>query len=452
MRRPSRARPREAASRYLTSTAAPASSSCALIESASSWSTPSLTAFGAPSTRSFASLRPRPGDRADDLDHLDLLVAGAREDDVERRLLLGRGRAVAAPPARPRRRDRDRSGGGDAPLLLDLVLELDELEHGHLPELLEHRVDCCHRYSSSLVLSVVGSSALGRGLGRRSLGGLRLGFGSRLGLVASARSASAPRGRRLGGARPRRRRGLGRVGLPRPRVAHVSPCSSSCSMRASISPTRFCSGALTSPTTRRQRRDDRAEHLAAQHVDRRQLREALDVLGRRSPRPRARRRGSRAPASRAPRRRAPSRRRPGRRPLSMNAIAVGPSSSASSASAPAASAARRVSVFLTTREPRAVLEQLVAQPVDLRHRQAAVVGDDQRLASVRSRSVSSATTRSLSLLLHPPPPLRTIEPAGRRARRRRDVSGLPRPPRLGFCARSRAASCLSATGCGCRRL
>src|SRR3954470_22274288 len=33
------------------------------------------------------------GRGADDLDHLDLLVAGAREDDVERRLLLG-GRAV----------------------------------------------------------------------------------------------------------------------------------------------------------------------------------------------------------------------------------------------------------------------------------------------------------------------------------------------------------------------
>src|SRR5829696_7182903 len=45
---------------YLSSTLAPASSSCALMESASSWATPSLTALGAPSTRSFASLRPRP--------------------------------------------------------------------------------------------------------------------------------------------------------------------------------------------------------------------------------------------------------------------------------------------------------------------------------------------------------------------------------------------------------
>src|SRR6476646_2881983 len=45
---------------YLTSTEAPASSSCALIVSASSRLTPSLTAFGAPSTRSLASFRPRP--------------------------------------------------------------------------------------------------------------------------------------------------------------------------------------------------------------------------------------------------------------------------------------------------------------------------------------------------------------------------------------------------------
>src|SRR5215211_2127000 len=45
---------------YFSSTLAPASSSCDLIESASSWATPSLTGLGAPSTRSFASLRPSP--------------------------------------------------------------------------------------------------------------------------------------------------------------------------------------------------------------------------------------------------------------------------------------------------------------------------------------------------------------------------------------------------------
>src|SRR3954452_4242895 len=45
---------------YLISTEAPASSSCALTVSASSWATPSFTGWGAESTRSLASLRPSP--------------------------------------------------------------------------------------------------------------------------------------------------------------------------------------------------------------------------------------------------------------------------------------------------------------------------------------------------------------------------------------------------------
>src|SRR5438067_898391 len=91
------------------------------------------------------------GDGADDLDHLDLLLPGAGEDDVERRLLLDRRATVARPRAR---RDGDRSGGGDAPLLLDLVLQLDQLEDGHGPELLEDGVDSSHYAVSSSVCSV----------------------------------------------------------------------------------------------------------------------------------------------------------------------------------------------------------------------------------------------------------------------------------------------------------
>src|SRR6266700_2700293 len=87
-------------------------------------------------------LETKTGDRAHDLDHLNLLLARSRQDDVERGLLLRRSLAAAGGPAGCR--DRDRSGGGDAPLLFDLVLELDQLEHGHAPELLEHRVNCCH--------------------------------------------------------------------------------------------------------------------------------------------------------------------------------------------------------------------------------------------------------------------------------------------------------------------
>src|SRR5215813_7324735 len=45
---------------YLMSTVAPAAVNCALILFASSLFTPSLTVFGAPSTRSYASLRPKP--------------------------------------------------------------------------------------------------------------------------------------------------------------------------------------------------------------------------------------------------------------------------------------------------------------------------------------------------------------------------------------------------------
>src|SRR5271157_4841121 len=45
---------------YLTSTVAPAASSCFLASSASSLLTPSLTVFGASSTTALASLRPSP--------------------------------------------------------------------------------------------------------------------------------------------------------------------------------------------------------------------------------------------------------------------------------------------------------------------------------------------------------------------------------------------------------
>ena len=50
-------------------------------------------------------------------------------------------------------------------------------------------------------------------------------------------------------------------------------------MRASIRPTKFCSGAFEQADEGGDRGDDRAEHLAAQHLLRRQLREALDLGG-----------------------------------------------------------------------------------------------------------------------------------------------------------------------------
>jgi hypothetical protein len=115
-----------------------------LIELASSWFTPSLMGCGA-DDQVLGLLEAEAGDGADDLDHLDLLGARVREDDVEGRLLLGGGTAVAGGCGGTGGGDRDRSGGRDAPLLLDLVLQLDELEDRHAPELLEDRVNCCHR-------------------------------------------------------------------------------------------------------------------------------------------------------------------------------------------------------------------------------------------------------------------------------------------------------------------
>src|SRR5687767_9666360 len=95
-------------------------------------------------------------DGADDLDHLDLLVAGARENDVELGLLLNRSAVAGGGRGGAGSGDRDRSGGGDAPLLLDLLLELDQVENGHLPELVEHLVDSGgSHYSSSLLSSVI---------------------------------------------------------------------------------------------------------------------------------------------------------------------------------------------------------------------------------------------------------------------------------------------------------
>src|SRR5919204_1058816 len=100
-------------------------------------------------------LQAQAGDRANDLDHLDLLVAGVGEHDVEGGLLLRRRCAVAARRGRARGRHRNGSGGGDAPRLLELVLELDELKNACLAPLLDFfvDVDCCHYDSSPSVAS-----------------------------------------------------------------------------------------------------------------------------------------------------------------------------------------------------------------------------------------------------------------------------------------------------------
>src|SRR5439155_15228255 len=116
------------------------------------------------------------GDRADDLDHLDLLVAGAGEDDIERGLLLGSGAVAARGRSSARGGDRNRGSGRDPPLVLDLLLQLDQLEDGHLPQLIEQLVNssgCHHASSSGLGCSVAAavSSALGSSVAASAVAG-----------------------------------------------------------------------------------------------------------------------------------------------------------------------------------------------------------------------------------------------------------------------------------------
>src|SRR5581483_533268 len=191
-------------------------------------------------------LQAQAGDRADDLDHLDLLVACARQDDVERGLLLGAGGAVAAGGrSGPRGRDRDRGGGGDAPLVLDLLLQLDELEDGHLPQVVEHLVNAGSSHysapSSSLGCSVAASSVAGSASADASATG-----SSVTGSAATDSSGAAASSAGSGASGVSTGTGAAASaagGSP------VSPCSFSCSMRASIRPTTAISGEVIAPTT-----------------------------------------------------------------------------------------------------------------------------------------------------------------------------------------------------------
>src|SRR5205085_9360573 len=85
---------------YLSSTFAPAFSSWALILSASSLLTLSLTGFGAPSTRSFASLRPRPVMARTSLMTSIFLSPAAARTTVNS-VFSSTGAAAAPPPAGP---------------------------------------------------------------------------------------------------------------------------------------------------------------------------------------------------------------------------------------------------------------------------------------------------------------------------------------------------------------
>ena len=86
---------------------------------------------------------------------------------------------------------------------------------------------------------------------------------------------------------------------------------------------------------------------------------------------------------------------------------------------------------LDDREAGAVLEQLSAQVADLVHRQAAVVGDDQRLGAtqpLRQLGDQAFFVRSV----HPFTSLKRNRPASRRVGREADASSNSTAPRLDF--------------------
>src|SRR3954466_3256499 len=98
-------------------------------------------------------LEAQAGRRADDLDDLDLLVAGAREDDVDRgRFLLA---AAVGSRAAAARRGRRRNGRRrDAELLLERLDALGQLEHRDALQLFDPLFSRRHR-SALLCLFLV---------------------------------------------------------------------------------------------------------------------------------------------------------------------------------------------------------------------------------------------------------------------------------------------------------
>ena len=83
------------------------------------------------------------GDRADFLDHVDLLAAVAGEDDVEFGLLFG-GRAGGGGGGRS---GCDSRGGGNAPLLFERLGEIRGLEDGQFGKLVDQLVMSAMFYS-----------------------------------------------------------------------------------------------------------------------------------------------------------------------------------------------------------------------------------------------------------------------------------------------------------------
>src|SRR6185503_19391569 len=82
------------------------------------------------------------GGGTDDLDHLDLLVTGTGEDDIDRRrLLLGSSTVTGAPGGR---RGSRHGGRGHTKFLLERLDQLGQLENRHLLDLIDQLCSSGH--------------------------------------------------------------------------------------------------------------------------------------------------------------------------------------------------------------------------------------------------------------------------------------------------------------------
>src|SRR5690348_3223421 len=82
------------------------------------------------------------GDRADFLDHVDLLATVAGENDVELGLLFGSRSSRGA--AGGRTGNRDRSRGRNAPLLFESLGEVSRLEDGERRKIVNQLLNVSH--------------------------------------------------------------------------------------------------------------------------------------------------------------------------------------------------------------------------------------------------------------------------------------------------------------------
>ncbi len=123
---------------YLTVTEAPAASSLPLASSAASLVTFSSSGLGAPSTRSLASLRPRPETISRTTLMTPIFFSPAPSRMTSNSDCSSAASAGAAAAAGGR--DGDRGGGGDLEGLLELLDELGELQQRQFLERVEQVV------------------------------------------------------------------------------------------------------------------------------------------------------------------------------------------------------------------------------------------------------------------------------------------------------------------------